>query len=95
MSGMGPNQGGRLPEDRICLLGDGVAEVSLLLPGWQMAEMEQVAYSRGLTLGQLMRLLIREYLAYPGQADGGGGKPAGGQAEEGSSDHESYRSDGV
>jgi hypothetical protein len=40
-----------------------VAELSLLLPGWQAAQMEKLANSRGLTVGQLIRLLIRDYLA--------------------------------
>jgi hypothetical protein len=40
-----------------------VTEVSLLLPAWQMAALERCASSRGLTLGQLLRLLIRDHLA--------------------------------
>ena len=49
-------------KSRICWLDEQMAEVSLLLPGWQAVEMERLAHSRGLTLGQLIRLLIREYL---------------------------------
>jgi hypothetical protein len=54
-----------------------VAELLLLLPGRQAAELERLAHSSGLTMGQLTRLLIRDYLA-----DRGGpapiSKPAGG-----------------
>jgi hypothetical protein len=49
-------------KSRTCWLDEEIIEVSLLLPGWQAAEMEGLAHSRGLTLGQLIRLLIRDYL---------------------------------
>ena len=49
-------------KSRICWLDEQMAEVSLLLPGWQAVEMERLAHSRGLTLGQLIRLLIRDCL---------------------------------
>ena len=39
-----------------------MVELSLLLPSWQASEMESLAHSRGLTLGQLIRLLIRDCL---------------------------------
>jgi hypothetical protein len=39
-----------------------VTELLLLLPGRQAAELERLAHSRGLTLGQVIRLLIRDYL---------------------------------
>ena len=52
-----------LMNSRICWLDEQMAELSLLLPGWQPAEMERLAHSRGLTVGQLIRLLIRDYLA--------------------------------
>ena len=42
-----------------------IAELSLLLPGWQAAELESLARSRRLTLGQLMRLIVRDFLACP------------------------------
>ena len=50
-------------ESRTCWVDGEVAELSLLLPGWQAAQMEKLANSRGLTVGQLIRLLIRDYLA--------------------------------
>jgi hypothetical protein len=40
-----------------------IAEVSLLLSVGQAEQMERLAHSRNLTLGQLIRLLIRDYLA--------------------------------
>jgi hypothetical protein len=39
-----------------------IAEVSLLMPGWLAAELMHVADSRRLTVGQLLRGLIDEYL---------------------------------
>jgi hypothetical protein len=32
-----------------------VVEVPLLLPGWQVVALEQVAHERGLTAGQMLR----------------------------------------
>jgi hypothetical protein len=49
-------------ESWTCWLDDEMAEISLLLPGWQAAEIERRARSCGLTLGQLFRLVIRDYL---------------------------------
>jgi hypothetical protein len=40
-----------------------MTELSFLLPGWQAAEMERMASAQGKTLGQLLRLLIQDYLA--------------------------------
>jgi hypothetical protein len=39
-----------------------MAEFSLLLSGGEAARLECLAHSHGLTLGRLIRLLIREYL---------------------------------
>jgi hypothetical protein len=50
-------------KDRVVSLDEDMAELSLLIPGWQAAQVERLAHSRGLTLGQLIRLLIRDYLA--------------------------------
>jgi hypothetical protein len=52
-----------------------VAEVSLLMPTRLAAEIERLARSRGMTLGQLIRLLIREHLDSQGGA-GGRGPPS-------------------
>jgi hypothetical protein len=49
-----------------------VTELSLLLPTWLAAEMERLARSRGMTLGQLIRLLIWEHLGSRGGAGGRG-----------------------
>jgi hypothetical protein len=43
-------------------LDEEMAELALLLPVWQATQMERRARSRGLTLGQLIRLLIRDHL---------------------------------
>jgi hypothetical protein len=38
-----------------------VMEISLLLPGWQVQALESAARDRGLTAGQMVRRLIRDY----------------------------------
>lgn len=57
--------GGCFNESRTRRLDEEMTELSLLLPAGQAAQMERLAYSRDLTCGQLIRLLIREYLADP------------------------------
>jgi hypothetical protein len=47
---------------RTCSLDEEMAEFSLLLPARHAAEMERLARSRGLTLGQLIRQLVCDYL---------------------------------
>jgi hypothetical protein len=54
------------PGDRLIWVDEQVAELSLLLPGRQAAVLEGLAYSRGLTMGQIVRLLIRDYLTLVG-----------------------------
>jgi hypothetical protein len=44
-----------------------VVEVALLLPSGQAAALERVAHRRGLTLGQLVRRLVRDCLAGAGR----------------------------
>ncbi len=39
-----------------------VAEISLLLPGWQLAALESAARTRGLTSAQLVRRLLRDFI---------------------------------
>ncbi len=53
---------GSADEDRLTWPDEQLAEVSWLLPGWQAAQLEQLACSRGLTLGRFLRLLIGDYL---------------------------------
>lgn len=48
---------------QVCWMNEEIAELSLLLPGWQTVELETLACSRHLTLGQLIRQVISEYLA--------------------------------
>jgi hypothetical protein len=40
-----------------------VVEVPLLLSGWQMSALERAAYSRGLTAAEMVRQVLREFLA--------------------------------
>lgn len=40
-----------------------VVEVPLLLPKWQAVELEAAAQERGMTMGQLLRRVIRHVLA--------------------------------
>jgi hypothetical protein len=39
-----------------------VAEISLLLPGWQLAALESAAQARGITSAQLVRRLLRDFI---------------------------------
>jgi hypothetical protein len=39
-------------------------EVSLLLPGWQVAALADAAGAQGLTAGQMVRRLIRDFFAH-------------------------------
>jgi hypothetical protein len=50
-------------EDRVLWPEGEVAELPLFLAGWQAVALEKCASCRGLTTGQLIRLLIRECLA--------------------------------
>jgi hypothetical protein len=52
----------RAAEDRVVWVEEQVAELLLLLPGRQAAELERLANSRGLSMGQLIRQLIRDHL---------------------------------
>jgi hypothetical protein len=62
MSALNSDHSRRPTQDRLHWLEADVAEVSLVLPGWQAAELEGLASSLGLTVGQLLRRLIQEYL---------------------------------
>jgi hypothetical protein len=44
-------------------LDQGLAELSLLLPQWQVDALDAVARARGLTTGQMLRRLIGQYCA--------------------------------
>jgi len=56
-------------EDRVAWPDEQMAELFVLLPGRQAAELDRLACSRGLTLGQLIRLLIRDYLLGQNRSD--------------------------
>ena len=62
MTTMSRDHAGGSTESRTCWRDEEMMELSMLLPSWQIVEMEGVAHSRGLTVGQLIRLLIRDYL---------------------------------
>jgi hypothetical protein len=38
-----------------------VVEIPLLLPGWQVVALEQAAQDQGLTTGEMVRRLIRDF----------------------------------
>ena len=39
-----------------------VVEIPLLIPGWQMDALETAAHARGLTTGEMVRNLVREFI---------------------------------
>jgi hypothetical protein len=43
--------------------GDEVVEVPLLLPGWQVSALASAAQDRGLTAGEMVRSLLRDFIA--------------------------------
>jgi hypothetical protein len=53
-------------------LEDEVVEVSLLLPGWQASALERAAHARGLTAAEMVRSLLRDFLAVRGVGAGAG-----------------------
>jgi carbon storage regulator CsrA len=57
--GPGPRPGAAAAE-ALGRLGEGMVEVPLLLPGWQAAALEKAAGDQGLTVGELVRLLLRD-----------------------------------
>jgi hypothetical protein len=42
--------------------GEEVVEVPLLLPGWQISALEQEAHDRGLTAGEMVRVVLRDFI---------------------------------
>jgi hypothetical protein len=45
-----------------CLADRDVVEVPLLLPGWQVAALATAAQDRGLTAGEMLRCLLRDFI---------------------------------
>jgi hypothetical protein len=43
--------------------GSDVVEIPLLLQGWQMTALETAAHNRGQTAGEMVRDLLRDFLA--------------------------------
>jgi hypothetical protein len=56
------DRSGRPEVGQVGWLDQEVAEISLLVPGWQAARLVSLAGSQRLTAGQLLRRLIRQYL---------------------------------
>ena len=48
-----------------------VVEVPLLLPGWQVSVLETAAHDRGLTAGQMVRSLLRDFISGLGRTPPG------------------------
>jgi hypothetical protein len=69
LNAMSPERPKRPPADRIRWLDEEIAELMLLLPGWQVMELEREASSRDLTLGQLIRGLITDHLTHQRNSD--------------------------
>jgi hypothetical protein len=46
-----------------------VAEISLLLPGWQFAALQNAAAARGITSAQLVRRLLRDFIDRHGDCE--------------------------
>jgi hypothetical protein len=44
-------------------LEDEVVEVSFLLPAWQVMALESAAHDRGLTAAEMVRSLLRDFIA--------------------------------
>ncbi len=42
-----------------------MVELAVLVPDWQLADLEHLAWTQGLTLGQILRRLINAYLHEP------------------------------
>jgi hypothetical protein len=40
-----------------------VVEIPLLLPGWQVSALATAAHDRGLTTGEMVRTLLRQFIA--------------------------------
>jgi hypothetical protein len=59
------------PHNEVMTKGD-VVEIPVLLPGWQALALEDVAHHSGLTAGEMLRLLLADFLANrlcPGQVE--------------------------
>ncbi|MCC6421004.1 MAG: hypothetical protein IT429_22435 [Gemmataceae bacterium] len=41
---------------------DEIAELSVFLPGWQVTGLERAAHQRGLTVAQMLRRLVNDFL---------------------------------
>jgi hypothetical protein len=52
-------------DTRVSQLDREMVELSLLLPEWQLVQLESAARSQGLTTGQMIRRLINAFLHEP------------------------------
>jgi hypothetical protein len=48
---------------QVSWLDEEIAEISLLMPGWQAAQLVAIATRQRVTVGQLLRDLVKSYLA--------------------------------
>ena len=60
---MKPSHSERPEIGQILWLNEEMAEISLLLPGWQASQLVAIASRQRMTAGQLLRHLIKIYLA--------------------------------
>jgi hypothetical protein len=49
-------------QDGFVPLDESMAEVSLLVPGWQIEAVAEQAHSQGMTAGQFLRVLLQQAL---------------------------------
>ena len=61
---MKPSHSERPEIGQILWLNEEMAEISLLLPGWQAAQLVVFASRQQVTAGQLLRDLVKKYLAH-------------------------------
>ena len=55
-----PNRSGGDPA--VAVMEPEVVEVPLLLPGWQVAALADAARDRGLTAGEMLRHILRDFI---------------------------------
>lgn len=72
---MSANDAERLATDRLVWLDTEVVELALLLPREDLLRLEHQALSRSLSLGQLIRHVLHDWVARQGCGESGG--PAG------------------
>jgi hypothetical protein len=46
-----------------------VVELAVLLPGWQAQALESAAHDQGMTVAQMLRSLLRDFIVRSGSAE--------------------------